>query len=186
MDNLKLKIEIGDRRFEADGPVDVVSAHVSAFMKMAIGGNAGTIASETPEMAKAEAEKARAEEPTQGASTAAADSENLRLDSIISVDGADVVLNKLPGLAADSVVALMLGHRILRNNHVVSGGEIVRGLSASGRPTNRASHLLNLCRKYGWIQAVGKNRGRRYLLTNAGVKRAEAVAHVLINALPKD
>jgi hypothetical protein len=112
---------------------------------------------------------------------AVADLGNRPLDGIIRVDGADVVLNKLPHLPVDSVVVLLFGQRMLRNNHLVSGREIARGLSASGRPTNRASHLLNLCRKYGWIKAGGKNRGRRYLLTDAGIKRAEAVAQAAMD-----
>jgi hypothetical protein len=46
METLKIKIEIGDRRFEADGPVSSVEGQANAFMKLVVGGNTETLAAE--------------------------------------------------------------------------------------------------------------------------------------------
>src|SRR2546430_16547603 len=59
METLKIKIEIGDRKFEADGPAGIVQGQVNAFMKLTLGGSAETIAAEA---AQAAAEAARAAE----------------------------------------------------------------------------------------------------------------------------
>jgi hypothetical protein len=171
MDNLKLKLEIGDRKFEAEGPVDVVGAHANTFMKLTLGGNADTVAAEV-EAAKA---RAASEDAAKNA---------LRLDRMLSINGKTIALKILPKQLTDAVVILMLGHRTLRNQPMVSSADIVDGLSASGRATDRANYLLRICTHYGFVAAVGENRGRRYHLTEAGVKRAEAVARVLLAALP--
>ena len=176
METLKIRIEIGDRKFEADGPANVVTLHANAFMKFTVGGNAETIAAEAAANVKAIEAAARAKEQNEKA---------LRLDTIMRVDGATVALNILPKQSRDALLALMLGHRELRNNHVVSGGDIIRGLRASGRRMVRADHVLKSCARYKYLTSTGKYRGRRYQLTETGVQRAEAVASLLIATLPK-
>jgi len=175
METLKIRIEIGDRKFEADGPANVVTLHANAFMKFTVGGSAETIAAEAAANAKAIEATARARENER----------TLRLDTIMRVDGATVSLNIAPPHSRDAVLALMLGHRELRNNHIVSGSDIIRGLRASGRRLLRADHLLKGCARNKYLTSTGKYRGRRYQLTQAGAERAEAVARALIAAAPK-
>src|SRR6267143_796823 len=51
METLKIKVEIGDRKFEADGPAGIVQGQVNAFMKLTLGGSAETIAAEAAQAA---------------------------------------------------------------------------------------------------------------------------------------
>jgi hypothetical protein len=144
--------------------------HANTFLKLTLGGNAETIASEEA------ASQARAAKEAES---------QLRLDRIMVVKGANISLKTIPKRPADAVVTLMLGHQNLRNNPHVGGGDIVDGFNASGRSIERVDHLMRICRRHGYVTATGKNRGRRYELTAAGVQRAEEVAHALIAGLSR-
>jgi len=165
MDTLKLKIEIGDRRFEADGPSDVVSTHANVFMKLTLGGNAETIATESRNKASAEQISAQ---------------NALQLQTILRVEGSQIALNLLPKKREDALLTLMLGHRNFRKHSLVSATELARGLSESGIDVKRSDHLLMRCQAWKYVSSIGRYRNRRWELTEAGIQRAEAVTRALI------
>jgi hypothetical protein len=159
MDALKIKIEIGDRKFEAEGPVDVVQAHVNAFMKLTVGGSAETLAAE----AAAAERKAR----------------TVPLDKLLYVGGQTVYLRVKPRHAQHAVLLLMFGYRQLRNNHLLAGIDMIQGLRSAGYKQRRVDHILNSLARQKFVATEGKYRGRRYKLTDNGVERGDQIAREL-------
>ncbi len=167
MENLRIKIEIGDRRFEAEGPVEIVERQANAFMTLTVGGNAETLAAG----AAARAREGKEETPP--------------LDKIMRVSGKVVWLNVQSRSASEAVLVLLLGQKQIRNNTLVSGTELIQGLRASGHRVSRADYLLNNHARRKSILVVGKYRGRRYQLTESGAVRARQIGEQLLASLPE-
>ncbi len=163
METLRIKIEIGDRKFEADGPVEIVQVQANAFMKFAAGMNAETLAAEVAQERK---------EPTT------------ELDKVMRVTGTTVCLSVRSRSASEALLVMLLGQSQLRKNDLVSGTDLIRGLRASGHRMPRADYLLNNHARNKYITVNGKHRGRRYQLTESGMLRAQQIAQQLVASLP--
>lgn len=155
METLRIKIEIGDRKFEADGPAEIVQIHFNAFMKLTVGGNAETLAEKT-----------------------------IALDKIMKTSGTVVWLNIKTTKAPGALLVLLLGQKQLRNNILVSGTDLIHGLRASGHRLLRADYILNSLARGRYITVHGKHRGRRYQLTDSGLLRAQEIAQQLLGSVP--
>ena len=166
METLRIEIEIGDRKFKADGPVEIVQRQVNAFMKLTVGGNEETVAAEAAAAAKKEKEQA------------------IALDKIMEVAGTIVRLRAGSGTASEVLLVLLLGQRQLRNDNLVSGTDLIQGLRASGHLMSRADYLLNYHARRRYITIHGKRRARRYQLTESGVLKAKGLAQQWIASLP--
>ncbi|HYR86393.1 MAG TPA: hypothetical protein VE422_20065 [Terriglobia bacterium] len=161
METLRIKLEIADRKFEAEGPVEIVQEQANAFMKLIMGGSAETLA--------AEAARA-AQEPM--------------LDKIMRAGGRIVWLTVPSRSPAEALLVLLLGQRRIRNNDLVSGIDLIRGLRSSGHRLARADYLLNSHARKELIAVHGKHRARRYELTESGALRAQEIARQLLASLP--
>jgi hypothetical protein len=157
---LTIKIEIGDRKFEAQGPADVVQANAAAFLKLF-----ATVTAGPPE-------PARIEEPA------------LPLQNIMRSDDTRVWLTVRVRSAAEAVLLLLLGHRELLGIHLVSGTAIMEGLRASGQRKSRADHFLNSHARNRRVTSIGKHRARRYQLTDSGAAKALELAKELLLTVP--
>jgi hypothetical protein len=85
----------------------------------------------------------------------------------------------VPARSADAVLALMLGQKQFRNNHRVSGVEIMSGLRDSEIRIPRADGILSKHMQDGYIQWTGSGRARRYSLTESGSTHAEEIIRQL-------
>jgi len=164
MEKLRIRIEVGDRKFEAEGPAALVEKQVNAFMKLTVGGSAETIAAEAAEAAKA---------PPPSV-----------LHKIMRCSGTVVWLTVQSRSVRQALLVLMLGQWQLRSNALVSGADLIRGLRASGHRMRRADYLLNSLERGKYITIKGRHRRRRYQLTEGGARSAQEFAQLLLSAVP--
>ena len=187
METLKIKVEIGDRKFEADGPAGIVQGQVNAFMKLTLGGSAETIAAEA---AQAAAETARAaeerlaEEAARARAAQQLQEQVPAYDKILRVSGTMVALTVRSRNASEAMLVLLLGQHQLRDNTLVSGVDLLRGLRASGYRVRRSDHILNTLARWKYVTPHGKYRARRYQLTESGAQSAQEIVRQLLASLP--
>src|SRR3989441_1899705 len=187
METLKIKVEIGDRKFEADGPPGIVQGQVNAFMKLTLGGSAETIAAEA---AQAAAETARAaqerlaEEAARARAAQQLQEQVPAYDKILRISGTMVALTVRSRNASQAMLVLLLGQRELRNNTLVSGVDLLRGLRASGYRVRRSDNILNTLARWKYVTPEGRYRARRYQLTESGALSAQEIARQLLASLP--
>ena len=160
MDTVRIRIEIGDRKFEGEGHAKLVEGHVKTFLKLVAGLDADTqeVAPKTIEDGKGASE----------------------LDSILNVADTVVWLSVKPRSASEALLVLLLGQQHLRKNTLVGGADLTRGLRYSGHKIARADHLLNAHARNKNIVVAGKHRGRRYQLTESGAIKAYEIAGRLL------
>src|SRR5262249_27035669 len=122
MENLRLKIKIGEHEFEADGPADAVQAQVTTFARLI--GREGKTGFKPAEPALPPSE------PRPG------------IREISRIDGKIVLLNVPCESLERAVLLLLFGQHELRGNSSVAGSEIMDGLRASGHNVGRADYIL--------------------------------------------
>ena len=142
MDTLKLKMEIADRKFEAEGPAELVETNFTRFLRITVPGWTD------------------------------AQPETAPIQSIMALQGKTVYLKVRTRHVWQTIVLLLLGHRELRRNFNVPGTEILSGLRASGLQQNRADRILRTLIGWKYVQGRGQRRGRHYELTDTGVELA--------------
>jgi hypothetical protein len=188
METLKIKIEIADRRFEADGPLSSVEGLANAFMKLVMGGNAETLAAETAAAAaKAAAAAAETASAARAAEAEAVEQQRqakiIPLGRIMRVNGTLLWLSHPTKKPKDALLVLLLGQRELRNVHSVTGTDLMRGLRSSGFRIDRGDYFLNHLAKLKYVTTEGKYRARRYQLTEAGTQLAQQLARQVIASI---
>lgn len=176
METLRMKIAIGDRSFDAEGPPALVERQVDAFLTLTLGGSAETLAG-------ARARDAQAQE-THG-SDPAPEAPGPELDRILvrEPDGA-VALRTRAASRSEAVLVLMLGQLRWRDLERVDATTLIAGMRGSGYRVTRVDGLLNTHADRDRVAIDGRRRNRRYRLTSAGVARAEAVAERLVSMSP--
>jgi hypothetical protein len=173
MDTTKIKIRIGDHEFEAEGPVDTVTAQFEAFKELI---------SSRPR--KSEFLSVSGSGNIQKPNDNLANAVHVPLERILHVSGRVVSLTALPGSNEDSALLVMLGHKDLRGNVSVTGQEIGDGLAQSGRPVPRVDRIMEKAISEAFVLKTGIKRATRYRLTNQGLSKALTVARELIASLP--
>ena len=165
MDSTKLKIKIGNHEFEAEGPAEIVQAQFAAFKEL---------------VAQAPQPATRATETEQPEQQAPPKNDALQLDSIMRMEGRVVSLTANAGSMEDAILLVLLGQKVFRNNDGVTGGEIIDGLKVSGHTVDRIDRQVDKIADAGLVIVVGVHRGKRYRLTNQGLKRAQEIARTVI------
>jgi hypothetical protein len=165
MDQYKLKIKIGDHEFEAEGPVDIVNSQFAAFKELV-----GELKSYTPVPAAQSVG-----EVAQGQGDAK-DTATLALEKIMRKEGRVVSLTAKASTLSDSILLVIFGQKMLRNNDSITGGEIIDGLKQSGQVVNRIDYILEKIAADGNVLKIGIGRASRYRLTNQGMARAQEIA----------
>lgn len=92
---------------------------------------------------------------------------------------------KLPGddRERDALVLLLAGFRDLMGRSEIYGGDLMKALTQSGYPMRRVDGSLMLLEKDGLVVIRGVNRGKRYVLTAPGTKKAKELAREVIARL---
>jgi hypothetical protein len=160
MSDVRVRIKVGENEFEANGPPEFVQAEIAGFKKL-IGYKADPAAN-NPQSERADIEK------------------------VARINGRVVSLKVRTKSPVHSVLAVLLGQHLLRNNTKVMGSEIMDGLRQSGYDISRADNILRDHVASANVTVVGRHRRRRYQLTPRGIEKAQAVARVLLAALPPD
>jgi len=167
METNKLRLKIGEHEFEAEGPVDVVQSQFAAFKEL--------IAS-LP---------ARSFKPAEKNTEVNMDQiPHLPLEKIIKVEGRVVSLTAKCESVDEAVMLVLLGQRDFRQNEEATGAEIMDGLKISGYKLERIDRILDKLSDEGDIITTGIHRGRRYRLSNQGLKLALQIAQAVIETVP--
>jgi len=181
MSEYRLKIKIGSHEFEAEGPADAVAKQFSDFKE---------IISKIPDLPVATtAPTAPALSNTTAASGPSPSAPTLpppvsALNKIFRVGGRVISLTALPGSDNDAALLIMLGQKELRDNDAATGSEVKDGLELSGYKTGRIDRTMDRFVTDGLVLTMGRNRGRKYRLTNQGLAKAQAIADELQRKVP--
>jgi hypothetical protein len=174
MENLKLKMRIGEHEFEAEGPTEIVQAQFDVWREMVSNRPAQTISPSASVSPSASASASPSPAPPAS---------ELRLEKVMRQEGRVVSLTARGASLEDEILLVLLGQRNLRNNDSVSGAEILDGLRLTGRTVNRIDYQIDKMTEAGNVITVGSNRARRYRLTNQGFAKAQELAMDLVETV---
>ena len=179
MSEYRLKIKIGNHEFEAEGPADAVAKQFSDFKE---------IISKIPDVPIAVAAPAP---PLLSDTTTPGPSGNnplpppvSALNKIFRVEGRVISLTALPSGENEAALLVMLGQKVLRDNDAATGSEVKDGLELSGYKPGRIDRTMERFVADGLVLTMGRNRGRKYRLTNQGLAKAQAIADELQRKVP--
>lgn len=174
-DTYRQKLKIGPHEFEAEGPVTVVQDQVKRFLDLiaSLPKDAMTVPAPVAEVVSNSVSVQIPKPPVPEADTS--------LDKIMRLDGRVISLTVRPRNAADAVLLLLYGQKILRSNDAVTGGEVMEGItSTGGLAVARVDRLLEKLARDGDVIVVGEHRSKTYRLTNAGLAKARQIAADLL------
>lgn len=189
MDVYKLRMKFGIAEIEAEGIQDYVEKQRDIFLE-----RVGELASETAVAdahsgsASGIAVGARGAHGLSGNAIATVSSmprppmTNSEIKNIASQEGDIITLSALPsGETADedSLVLLLLAHKIMRSVDSVPAGDLLAGMKQSGRPVDRLDGVFGKIDSTLVIR-TGVKRGTKYRLTNPGTTKAKAIAEQLL------
>ena len=173
METTKIKTKIGKSEFEAEGPVETVTAQFTAFLARI----------SSPRNERVSDDEALENETDKNQRDAVGD-KHVPLEKVVHVSGRIVSLTALPPSIEDAALLIMLGHKDLRNNPAVTGQEIGDGLAQSGRPVPRVDRVMDKAITEAHVLKSGVKRSTRYRLTNQGLVKALNIAKALVDSLP--
>ena len=178
MSESRLKMKVGIHEFEAEGPADLVAKQFADFKEL-------ISALPIPEPAP---EKASNNTHDITAASAAPDllpGPTVNLTKILKVDNNRVVsLTALPNSDREAALLLLFGQKELQGTEAATGGTLKRGLELSGYKPDRIDRMMDGFVGEGVVMVSGKNRGRKYRLSNPGIAKAQALADELTRKLP--
>src|SRR5438270_6304424 len=149
METSKIKIKIGQHEFEAEGPTEAVQRQFQAFKELiATAQTQINPTSANPQIQEQSNEMQQ--QPKQNGS--------LNLDKIMRSDGRIISLTAQAGSAEDSVLLLMLGQKVYRNNETVTGNELMSGLQQSGIRVPRVDRIIEKLADTGQVIRIGAHR----------------------------
>lgn len=170
MDDLKLRIKIGENEFEAEGPADIVERHLNIFKNL-IDNKDEPLSIKIP--------------PSK---------QNVLFDKYNAIGlmglkwpfreffdtslGRKVALldGTAPGLLNETEAALLLLYAL----DFLEGGKMVRvtqlrsAMTLSGYVPDRIDRTLQPCIEKGWVSRAGKGKAARYRITEIGADEARA------------
>ena len=188
MDNLKLRIKLGDYEFEAEGTRNYILEQFEVFQKlfreMTINREMGNLhdnirvmdhplpSQNSPQTQ--EFSQRAVEEPLQKIL------HQLPASPFLACSILPLGKNK----DADTVLILLLGFRVFRNQKEVSVLNLNQALKKSGISPHRLDRMLSVHSKDQLVLKAGKGKGGGYQLTHKGALRAQELALHLSNLLP--
>ena len=154
MNSHRLRLKIGEHEFEAEGSPEFVEHRFRAFEQLI--------------------------RPPAAPPTPVALSPEQQIARIARVNRSVVYLMAKPPSVPDAALLVVLGHKTLRSKDAVSGLDVKRGLAASGVKLPRVDRLLAQLATDGYLSTSGKNRAKRYRLTDAGLARMRSIASAMM------
>jgi hypothetical protein len=180
MDNLKIRVKVGDHEFEAEGPRESVELQFQLFKELV-----GAAPVRTPGQAPPAPKPPVIQTPTQNGGLVDETPDKTVYDRLFSVDGDRLSLHYLPegeNREANALLILLLGYRIITAQEQVLGGRLMQGLQQSGLTLDRIDRVLD---PYipSLILKTGIKKGTKYRLTNIGLARAKVIAEEQLKIL---
>lgn len=159
----KLRVKLGAREFEAEGPADLVAERFKEFR--AIAEIHATTSSAVPAVTA----------PTPPHPWLQRLYRHHPHSHTISLR----ILPQGTDRQADAALLVLLGYRSLEGEEEVPVTRVTEALRQSGVPVTRLDRLLTLHTKQHMVLKAGQGKGGRYRLTTQGLARAEALAQEL-------
>ena len=169
---VKLRIKIGPHEFEAEGSQDYIKEQFEEFKDLI-----NYDANQQP---------AEHEQPsTTGTETLEDERVRERLGLLFAHDAnRNLISLRIPTTGdhrvADTILLILLGYRLLRNEDELLVTQIKTSLDQSG---NRAGRIDRITARYvsdGLMIKTGKAKGGRYRLTNMGIAAAQELMERLL------
>jgi hypothetical protein len=176
MDDIyRIKATYGQDTFEAEGPTETVRADFLAWRDMV-----STAPPQPRPQPQSEPTKTGFQQPPPPPKTETP-SIDTALPKIMKVEDRVISLTARPGTAAEAVLLVLYGQKILRENDAVTGAEVMDGITATGGfSILRVDRLLENMGRNGDVIVIGEHRAKRYRLTNTGIARARQIAVEMI------
>lgn len=176
MDNIyRLKIKVGPNEFEAEGDREAVQEQFNSWKELI-----AIMAHAAQAQPQNDAPSPDFQPPPPPPKTDLA-STDYSLDKIMKTDDRIVSMTVRPKSLEDGILLMLYGQKILRIQESVTGYEILEGLKATGvLSVGRIDRMLERAASDGQVIVTGKNRAKRYRLTNAGLAKARQIASDLI------
>jgi hypothetical protein len=168
----RLKMKIGEHEFDAEGPVDVVAKQLADFKELI-----ASLPSKTPDIVLHDI----VPDPTASSFLPSPASEIMK---IFQIDGRVVSLTAKPSNESEAALLILFGQKALRENEFSTGSEVKDGLEQSGYKPLRVDRMMDGFVAEGLVLINGKNRGKKYRLSNPGLAKAQALADELQRKLP--
>jgi hypothetical protein len=168
VDTTKIKIAIGEHKFEAEGPTELVQCQLKAFSELV----RSLHVPNSKTTGDGSAHWNGHDEGEEDLSPAA-------LSGVMRVDGRVVFLTSSAPSPVEAALLVMLGQREMRSNLAATGQEIRDGLEKSGYPIARVYRFLANEVKEQLVVTVGAGRSMRYRLTTHGLRKARSLAKAL-------
>lgn len=177
----RIRIRFGEAEFEAEGSADVVGENYARFMALL-----ETKEPPAPRPVDRPREEASAVEQPQGRTaegppgdTEALGEEELR--RLFLQHGSLVSLRLLPHgkeREVDALLLILLGYRLLRQQHDVMATQLMKAAKQSGLQVGRLDRTIG--KQTAQVTSGGSGRGKRYALNNQGVRKAEQIARSIL------
>lgn len=170
MDTCRLRVKIGPYEMEAEGPRDFVEKHYGSFSERIPTTNALATVPAAPSGATGIAPEFAAESPLAPIFHQDPNGRMLSLTARPSGDSSEL----------DGLLLILLGHKEIRGEELVSSDELLFGLKQSGYTIERADRVAIRGESQGLLTRTGVRRGTRYRLTVPGIARAKKTAEELL------
>ena len=172
MSEYRLKVKIGGHEFDSEGPVDLVTRDFAEFKELI-----ASLPAKTPDIVPHDL----VPDPTAPSFLPSPASEIMK---IFQIGGRVVSLTAKPSSESEAALLILLGQKALRENEFATGSEIKEGLEQSGYKPLRVDRMMDGFVAEGLVMISGKNRGKKYRLSNPGLAKAQALADELQRKLP--
>ena len=188
MDNLKLRIKLGNCEFEAEGGENCILEQFEVFQKlcrdMTINHELDNSHDNTGEMDRSLPSPSSPQTKESLPKEVERPLRKILHQFPVSPFLACSILPLGKNKDADTVLILLLGFRIFRNQQGVSVLNLNQALKKSGVSPYRLDRMLSAHTKDQLVLKAGKGKGGGYQLTQKGTLRAQELAVNLSNLLP--
>lgn len=172
MSESSLKMKVGEHEFAAEGSADFVEKQLAKFETLI-----ASLPAKTPDIVLHDL----VPDPAAPSFLPSPSSEIMK---IFEKDGRVVSLTAKPSSESEAALLILLGQKALRENEFATGGEIKEGLEQSGYKPLRVDRMMDGFVSEGLVMINGKNRGKKYRLSNPGLAKAQGLADELQRKLP--
>jgi hypothetical protein len=190
MDVFKLRLKLGSDEFEAEGSQEYVEKQRDIFLERH-GQHEDKRKEEQHHDSKSGAKPPAEKTPAPGAPPKPPAPQDLPVSAeamgkIVGVKDDVVTLTLMPGgdnAEADSLLLILLGHKILRNEDLIQAEDLLKGMTQSGFPNVDRLDRVTKNIDSSHVSSVGNRRGKKYRLLNPGIAKAKELAEKLISTV---
>lgn len=177
MSETRLKLKVGEHEFDAEGSAEFVEKQLAKFEELI-----ASLPAKTPDIMLHDI----VDDPSASDSSSSPSLPSPKSDlmKIFRVDGRVISVVAKPANENDAALLILLGQKELRGNEASTGSEVKDGLEQSGYKPLRVDRTMDGFVAEGLVLINGRNRGKKYRLSNPGLVKAQALADELQRKLP--